>query len=534
MGRTRRRLEAAGAPAAIDEKVLHRRDALDRGTVRRVIGDAAPLTHHLDAAEHREEFADGVQRMRDDLQTAGLGVGIVLVRTGADDELALVRLRDIGMHRVGHDHAGKDRFHRLGNERLKRNGMQRQLNVGHGKDDRVVAGGRHGDLFGADKALGGLDTRHRAIGTTADTLHFAVLDDVNATIRRCTGITPGDGIVTGRAAAALQGGTVDRVAGRGRNIENRHELLRLLRRQPFVVDAVEPVGMDVALEGLLVMHIVRQHHHAARRIHDVVVEILAQAFPELQGVLVDIHALVIEIVRADDGRVTAGIAAAEPALLDHGDIGDAMLFGEVVGRAKTMAAAADDDHVVFLARLGRGPLRLPSLVATHRLAGHGENRIFAHPVSSNARRPQPAVSCLDRKQILTPDAVSFATHSGAPCTTCDMAGVACLMFALKAPDISKENSTGRRALLKSRRLRSLLQSTLAPVMHRACGASAQISLTCGRFRLDFPAGFWYPTRQLPACGLCERNLFAWRPVLAGLTKPKERDSRAGTCPRQQR
>jgi hypothetical protein len=30
-----------------------------------------------------------------------------------------------------------------------------------------------------------------------------------------------------------------------------------------IVDAVEPVGMDMALEDLHVMDIVRQHHHAA-------------------------------------------------------------------------------------------------------------------------------------------------------------------------------------------------------------------------------------------------------------------------------
>lgn len=67
--------------------------------------------------------------------------------------------------------------------------------------------------------------------------------------------------------------------------------------------------------------------------------------------LVDVHALFVEIVRADDGGVAPGIAAAEPALLDHRHIGDAVLLGEIVGSTQAVAAGADDDDVVFGTRL---------------------------------------------------------------------------------------------------------------------------------------------------------------------------------------
>ncbi|MNY61258.1 hypothetical protein D3C86_1979200 [compost metagenome] len=100
------------------------------------------------------------------------------------------------------------------------------------------------------------------------------------------------------------------------------------------------------------MDVVRQHHHAARRIHDVVIEILAQAFPKFQGMLVNIHALFIEIIGADDGGVAAGIAAAEPAFFHNGDIGNAVFLGKVIGRSEPMPAAADDDDIIILARLG--------------------------------------------------------------------------------------------------------------------------------------------------------------------------------------
>ena len=85
------------------------------------------------------------------------------------------------------------------------------------------------------------------------------------------------------------------------------------------------------------------------------------------------RAFLEQVVGADDGGVTAGVAAADPALLEHGDVGQAVLLGEVVGRAQAVAAAADDDGVV--AGLGaalrhcgsqlRWPDR-PRLISAHR------------------------------------------------------------------------------------------------------------------------------------------------------------------------
>mgnify|MGYP000604375399 CR=1 FL=1 len=46
--------------------------------------------------------------------------------------------------------------------------------------------------------------------------------------------------------------------------------------------------------------------------------------------------------------------------------------------AQAMAAAADDDHVVGIPRLGRAPDALPSLVIIERVAQQAEDRISAH------------------------------------------------------------------------------------------------------------------------------------------------------------
>ena len=91
------------------------------------------------------------------------------------------------------------------------------------------------------------------------------------------------------------------------------------------------------------MHRVRQHHDAALREHDVVVERLRQALPQLQRMVVERGALVEQVVGADDGGVAAGVAAADPAFLEHGDVGEPMLLGQVIGGAESMTAAADND-----------------------------------------------------------------------------------------------------------------------------------------------------------------------------------------------
>ena len=172
----------------------------------------------------------------------------------------------------------------------------------------------------------------------------------------------------GGAGALLQRRAHHRIAGGPRDIEWRAVVLGLLRCQPTVVDAIQPVGVHVALEALHVMDVVRQHQHAALGEHDVVVQLLAEPFPEIERMVVEPGALVVEVVRADDRGVAPGVAAAEPALLDHRDVGDAVLLGEIVGGPQPVAAGADDDHVVFALRLGVRPLLVPVPVPGQRVA----------------------------------------------------------------------------------------------------------------------------------------------------------------------
>src|SRR5471032_393840 len=68
------RLEATGAPAAIEIKSLDRRLADDRAGIRTDIDDAAPCAQHTQAAEDREQLDQRVQQILDDRRAAGLGI----------------------------------------------------------------------------------------------------------------------------------------------------------------------------------------------------------------------------------------------------------------------------------------------------------------------------------------------------------------------------------------------------------------------------------------------------------------------------
>jgi hypothetical protein len=134
----------------------------------------------------------------------------------------------------------------------------------------------------------------------------------------------------------------------------------------------------VALEALHVVHVVGEHHHPAGRIHDVVVQLPGHGLPELEGVLVDGRALVVEIVRPDDGGVAARVAAADPSLLQHGDVAHPVLLGEVIGRGEPMPAAADDHRVVADLGLRRAPLAAPALMSVRRLPQERQKREASH------------------------------------------------------------------------------------------------------------------------------------------------------------
>ncbi len=142
------------------------------------------------------------------------------------------------------------------------------------------------DPLRLDGSATGLDGLDGAIGGAAEAGHFAILDDIDAERVSRSGIAPGHRIMPRHAAAPLQRRTEHRIADIPGDIERRAECLGLLGCHPFIVDAGEAVGIDMALEALHVVMIVREHQHPALRIHYIVVQRLRKPFPELHGMIV--------------------------------------------------------------------------------------------------------------------------------------------------------------------------------------------------------------------------------------------------------
>ena len=168
-----------------------------------------------------------------------------------------------------------------------------------------------------------------------------------------------------RAAALLQQPAVDGEAGIV-EIDEGHELLDLVAVEQLGIDAVQPHGIAAPRIGVALRVGVEDVEHAALADHGVVVEVLLEPLPELHRPFVEREVAGKQVVGADDGGVAPDIAGAEIRLLDHRDIGDAVLLGEIIGGGETVTAAADDHHVVGRLGLGLAPERLPALCCRSR------------------------------------------------------------------------------------------------------------------------------------------------------------------------
>src|SRR3546814_17712033 len=75
-----------------------------------------------------------------------------------------------------------------------------------------------------------------------------------------------------------------------------------------------------------------------------------------------------EVVRTDHRSVAPVVSSADPSPLDHGNIGHAVVFGEIIGRSEAVPAAADDDRVISRLGLRLPPRGLPAALAVQTLA----------------------------------------------------------------------------------------------------------------------------------------------------------------------
>ena len=321
------------------------------------------------------------------------------IRTAADDQLALVRLAEIGVDRVGESDAVHDGFQGFRHERLQGHSLQghafdRQAKSRTLRQDPAVPGDDDPHGLGLDPALRGLDALDRA-ALDPKARDLAVLDDVYpAGIGRARE-PPGHGIVPSRPAAALKQGPQH--GKPAVQIDEGHPLPDLGRRQELRIDAVHADRVNASPHLLQIMLAVREVQQPPLGEHDVVIEFRGQAFPESDCVVVEGRGLGQEIVRAHHRGVPTGVAAAEPALLQHCDVANTVLPGQVVRGRQPVPATADDHHRVRRLWVGTAPDCLPVLVVRERVPRQCEDRIPLHrrlPVGARrgtlaAGRPPP-------------------------------------------------------------------------------------------------------------------------------------------------
>ncbi|CAI8351017.1 MAG: Uncharacterised protein [Rhodospirillaceae bacterium] len=286
VARTRGRLEPARTPAAVEVHVAHRCRSQDRARVRTDVDDTAPLAQHLHPLVLREQLADRHQGLFGQLLGAALPVGNVLIHARADHQFTLVGLGDIGVDGIRHHHGVDCRLDRFRDQRLQRVALHRQVEAGHRRQHRGMSGRDQPDLLGLDRPLGGLHALdHAAFDIKAG--DAAVLDDVHAHLVALAGVAPGDGVVAGGPTAGLERGTQHGIASTPAQVDARYLFLHTCGVEIDGIDTVEPVGVHPPLGVAHVGDVVGEVHDPALAEHDVVVQVLGQAFPQLHGVFVD-------------------------------------------------------------------------------------------------------------------------------------------------------------------------------------------------------------------------------------------------------
>jgi hypothetical protein len=163
----------------------------------------------------------------------------------------------------------------------------------------------------------------------------------------------------------------------------RRERADLFARQDVGLDAVHAHRVRPARHRVEVVAGMREQHETPLAQHDVEVQILGETLVEPQRKIVEARTLGIQVIRTYDRRIAAGVAATDPAALEHGDIRDAMVLGEIIRGRKPVAAAADHDDVVLGFRRGRFPRGRPVAVTRERAAQQGPGRIF-HALAGSA------------------------------------------------------------------------------------------------------------------------------------------------------
>ena len=282
------------------------------------------------------------------------------------------------MHGVGHDHHVDAGFDRLGHQRLQRDAFHRQTEARHVSQVACVARDNHRQLVTVNLTMRGVDTGDNAVCLTHAS-DFAFLDNVHAHVGAGTGIAPSDRIVTRGARTFLPQRAQNGVT-RAVDVHDRHQFLDALGRDELGLHALQRVGMRRALIAAHLMLGLGQHHDAAGRKHDVIVQILRHRLVQRTCLFIDRRRGILQVVRANDGGVTAGVPAAQPTFFDDRHIRDPEILAQIKCRGQPVAPSPYDHHIVFLLGFGRFPRPLPTGVIARGFPRNGKCRITSHAI----------------------------------------------------------------------------------------------------------------------------------------------------------
>ena len=169
---------------------------------------------------------------------------------------------------------------------------------------------------------------------------------LNAALGGARRIGPHDRVVPGGGAGRVVQRREHRVPHVDGQIEAGRQLGDVVGEDQLGIDAQVLVHLGAPAHGPDGGIGVGQRQMAALGVLQVEVQLVAQPAPEIQRLGVELHTLRGEVVGPHDGGVASRVAAAEIALVEHGNVGDPVVRGQVVRRGKPVTAAADDHGVV--------------------------------------------------------------------------------------------------------------------------------------------------------------------------------------------
>ena len=146
-----------------------------------------------------------------------------------------------------------------------------------------------------------------------DACDFALLDQIDATIRGTARVSPGHRVVPRRAAARMQQAAIDR----------KPHIVEIQIGQMFAhAVAIQQHGIIALIDhriaaprkGVALAVGMEQVDQTALRMHHVVVQVFFKTLPQLQRMGIEFGIPLKKVIRPHDGRVAADITPAKVAL----------------------------------------------------------------------------------------------------------------------------------------------------------------------------------------------------------------------------